>query len=331
MAELTIRPDEIRDALAKFVEAYEPEGASRQEVGVVADAGDGIAHVEGLPSAMASELLEFPGGIRGLALNLDIREIGVVILGDFTKVEEGQQVRRTGEVLSVPVGDGFLGRVVDPLGRAAGRQGGDRGHRAAGPGAAGALGGPAGQGEPAAADRHQGDRRDDPGRARPAGADHRRPADRQDRHRHRHHHQPEVQLGVRRPGAPGQVHLRGGRPEGLHHRPGAAGAGGRGRDGVHHHRRGPRLRPGRLQVHRPLHRVGDRPALDVRGPARADHLRRPVQAGRGVPGHLAAAAPAARPRGLPGRRLLPALPAAGAVRQAVGRPGRRLAHRPADY
>ncbi len=116
MAELTIRPDEIRDALAKFVEAYEPEGASRQEVGVVADAGDGIAHVEGLPSAMANELLEFPGGIRGLALNLDIREIGVVILGDFTKVEEGQQVRRTGEVLSVPVGDAYLGRVVDALG-----------------------------------------------------------------------------------------------------------------------------------------------------------------------------------------------------------------------
>src|SRR5689334_20016094 len=116
MAELTIRPDEIRDALAKFVQAYEPDEASRQEVGTVADCGDGIAHVEGLPSAMASELLEFPGGIRGLALNLDLREIGVVILGDFSKVEEGQQVRRTGEVLSVPVGDGFLGRVVDPLG-----------------------------------------------------------------------------------------------------------------------------------------------------------------------------------------------------------------------
>jgi F-type H+/Na+-transporting ATPase subunit alpha len=116
MAELTIRPDEIRDALAGFVEAYEPDGASRQEVGLVADAGDGIAHVEGLPSAMANELLEFPGGIRGLALNLDIREIGVVILGDFSKVEEGQQVRRTGEVLSVPVGDGYLGRVVDALG-----------------------------------------------------------------------------------------------------------------------------------------------------------------------------------------------------------------------
>jgi F-type H+/Na+-transporting ATPase subunit alpha len=116
MAELTIRPEEIRDALASFVQAYEPDGASREEIGIVAEAGDGIARVEGLPSAMASELLEFPGGIRGLALNLDEREIGVVILGDFTKVDEGMQVRRTGEVLSVPVGDAFLGRVVDPLG-----------------------------------------------------------------------------------------------------------------------------------------------------------------------------------------------------------------------
>jgi len=116
MAELTIRPDEIRDALASFVQAYQPDAASREEVGIVAEAGDGIARVEGLPSAMANELLEFPGGIRGLALNLDVREIGVVILGDFSQIDEGQQVRRTGEVLSVPVGDGFLGRVVDPLG-----------------------------------------------------------------------------------------------------------------------------------------------------------------------------------------------------------------------
>jgi F-type H+/Na+-transporting ATPase subunit alpha len=116
MAELTIRPDEIREALATFVQSYEPDAASRQEIGVVSECGDGIARVEGLPSAMASELLEFPGGIRGLALNLDTREIGTVILGDFSKVEEGQQVRRTGEVLSVPVGDAFLGRVVDPLG-----------------------------------------------------------------------------------------------------------------------------------------------------------------------------------------------------------------------
>jgi F-type H+/Na+-transporting ATPase subunit alpha len=117
MAELTIRPDEIRDALARFVEEYEPEGAAREEVGTVTECGDGIARVEGLPSAMANELLEFENGVRGIALNLDVREIGVVILGEFSEIEEGQTVRRTGEVLSVPVGDGFLGRVVGPLGQ----------------------------------------------------------------------------------------------------------------------------------------------------------------------------------------------------------------------
>lgn len=116
MAELTIRPDEIRNALERFVQEYEPEAAAREEVGTVVDSGDGIAHVEGLPSAMANELLEFEDGTRGLALNLDVREIGAVVLGDFSKIEEGQKVRRTGEVLSVPVGDGFLGRVVDALG-----------------------------------------------------------------------------------------------------------------------------------------------------------------------------------------------------------------------
>src|ERR687895_401349 len=108
MAELTIRPDEIRDALERFVQAYEPEGAAREEIGTVVD-GDGIAHVSGLPSAMANELLEFENGTRGLALNLDTREIGVVVLGEFSGIEEGQTVRRTGEVLSVPVGDNFLG------------------------------------------------------------------------------------------------------------------------------------------------------------------------------------------------------------------------------
>ncbi len=116
MTELTIRPEEIRDALARFVEAYEPGAAATEEVGLVTECGDGIARVEGLPSAMANELLEFEDGTRGLALNLDVREIGVVILGDFSKIEEGQRVKRTGEVLSVPVGDAFLGRVVGPLG-----------------------------------------------------------------------------------------------------------------------------------------------------------------------------------------------------------------------
>jgi F-type H+-transporting ATPase subunit alpha len=116
MAELTIRPDEIRDALSRFVQEYEPAGAEREEVGTVIECGDGIARVEGLPSAMANELLEFENGVRGIALNLDVREIGVVILGEFNEIEEGQQVRRTGEVLSVPVGDAYLGRVVGPLG-----------------------------------------------------------------------------------------------------------------------------------------------------------------------------------------------------------------------
>ncbi len=116
MAELTISPDEIRDALQAFVTDYKPSASSTEEVGTVADAGDGIAHVEGLPSAMANELLEFEDGTLGIALNLDTREIGVVILGEFSGIEEGQTVRRTGEVLSVPVGDAYLGRVCDPLG-----------------------------------------------------------------------------------------------------------------------------------------------------------------------------------------------------------------------
>jgi F-type H+-transporting ATPase subunit alpha len=116
MAELTIRPEEIRDALQRFVSDYQPEDANREEVGIVSEAGDGIARVEGLPSAMANELLEFEDGTLGLALNLDVREIGVVILGDFAGIEEGQSVRRTGDILSVEVGDGYLGRVIDPLG-----------------------------------------------------------------------------------------------------------------------------------------------------------------------------------------------------------------------
>ena len=116
MAELTIRPEEIRDALDAFVQSYEPGVAAREEVGRVSEAMDGIAQVEGLPSVMANELLQFEDGTLGLALNLDVRQVGVVILGAFAGIEEGQEVRRTGEILSVPVGDNFLGRVVDPLG-----------------------------------------------------------------------------------------------------------------------------------------------------------------------------------------------------------------------
>ena len=117
MTELSIRPEEIREALNGYVQSYEPGAASREEVGRVADAADGIAHVEGLPSAMTNELLQFEDGTLGIALNLDVHEIGVVVLGEFAGIEEGQPVKRTGEVLSVPVGDGFMGRVVNPLGQ----------------------------------------------------------------------------------------------------------------------------------------------------------------------------------------------------------------------
>ncbi|MFC5369775.1 F0F1 ATP synthase subunit alpha [Arcanobacterium bovis] len=116
MAELTIQPEEIRAALDSFVSSYEPAKAASEEVGHVTLTADGIARVEGLPGAMANELLKFEDGTLGLAMNLEEREIGVVVLGDFSRIEEGMEVRRTGEVLSVPVGEGYLGRVVDPLG-----------------------------------------------------------------------------------------------------------------------------------------------------------------------------------------------------------------------
>jgi F-type H+-transporting ATPase subunit alpha len=116
MAELTIRPEEIREALDRFVQNYQPETSTREEVGHVVTSGDGIARVEGLPSVMANELLEFENGVLGIALNLDVREIGVVVLGDSEGIEEGQAVRGTGDILSVPVGDGYLGRTVNAMG-----------------------------------------------------------------------------------------------------------------------------------------------------------------------------------------------------------------------
>jgi F-type H+/Na+-transporting ATPase subunit alpha len=116
MAELTISADDIQSAVEEYVSSFTADTA-REEIGTVIDCGDGIAHVEGLPSVMTQELLEFPGGVLGVALNLDEHNVGTVVLGDFEKIEEGQQVKRTGEVLSVPVGDAFLGRVVNPLGQ----------------------------------------------------------------------------------------------------------------------------------------------------------------------------------------------------------------------
>ncbi|WPF67260.1 MULTISPECIES: F0F1 ATP synthase subunit alpha [unclassified Corynebacterium] len=115
MAELTISSDEIRSAIANYTSSFSAE-ASREEVGVVISTADGIAQVSGLPSAMTNELLEFPGGVIGVAQNLETDSIGVVVLGNFESLKEGDEVTRTGEVLSIPVGDEFLGRVINPLG-----------------------------------------------------------------------------------------------------------------------------------------------------------------------------------------------------------------------
>ena len=248
MAELTIRPEEIRDALENFVQSYEPDAASREEVGTVSVAGDGIAKVEGLPSAMANELLEFEDGTLGLALNLDEREIGAVVLGEFSGIEEGQPVQRTGEVLSVAVGEGYLGRVVDPLGNPIDGLGEieTEGRRALELQAPGVMVRKSVH-EPMqtgykAVDAMSADR------PRPASADHRRPSDRQDRSGRRHDHQPARQLALGRREEAGPLHLRRHRPEGLDHRVRARRAGRGRRARVHDDRRRPGVRPGRLQV-----------------------------------------------------------------------------------
>ena len=114
--DLTISSEEIAATLRKYVEGFEPS-MEREEVGRVTATGDGVAFVDGLPGAMANELLEFPNGTLGIALNLDEHLIGCVVLGDGAEIEEGDAVKQTGRILSVPVGDGLLGRVIDPLGR----------------------------------------------------------------------------------------------------------------------------------------------------------------------------------------------------------------------
>ena len=318
MAELTISADEIQGAIEEYVAGFEAD-TEREEIGTVIDAGDGIAHVEGLPSVMTQELLEFPGGVLGVALNLDEHDIGAVILGDFEKIEQGQQVKRTGEVLSVPVGDAFLGRVVNPLGQPIDGRGDieteeRRALELQAPSVVQRQGV-----ERAVADRHQGDRLADPDRSRPAPAHHRRPQDRQDRGVRGHDPQPAPELGDRRPGPAGPLRVRGDRPEGYDDRQRAADPRRGRRDGLHHHRRRAGIRLRRLQMACALHRFVDSPALDVRRQARADRLRRPDQARRGLSRHLAAAASSARPRGVPRRRVLSALAAAGTLRQALRR------------
>ena len=331
MTELTIRPEEIQEALQRFVIDYKPDDATREEVGTVAEAMDGIARVEGLPSAMANELLEFEDGTLGIALNLDVREIGVVVLGDFSGIEEGQPVRRTGEVLSVPVGDAYLGRVVDPLGQPLDGLGDIETDERR----------PLEVQAPSVVQRQS---VSEPMQTGLKAIDSLTPIGRGQR---------QLIIGDRQTGKTTiatdtiinqkQAWESGDQQQQVRCIYVAIGQKGSTIAAV----RGALEEAGALEYTTivaapasdaagfkylaPVHRLGHRPALDVRRQARPDHLRRPDQAGRGLPRGVAAAAPPAGSRGLPGRRLLPAQPAARALREAVRRHGRRVDDRAADH
>ncbi len=116
MAELSIQPEEIASVLRKHIDEWKPS-MEVEEVGRVVESGDGIARVVGLPNCLANEIIEFPHGLNGLAFNLEEDMIGAIVLGESSQLQEGDPVKQTGRILSVPVGDGLLGRVVDALGR----------------------------------------------------------------------------------------------------------------------------------------------------------------------------------------------------------------------
>ncbi len=319
---MEIRADEITRILREQLGGFTAD-IDVAEVGTVLSVGDGIARIHGLERCMAGELLELPHGVMGLALNLEEDSVGAVLFGESQKIREGDQVKRTKRIMSVPVGEALVGRVVERARPAHRRQGPDqddriqprRAHRPR------RRRPPARQG--AAADRAQGDRRDDPDRPRPARAHHRRPPDRQDRGRGRHHHQPE---------GPGRrLHLRRHRPEAVHRRAGGPHPRGVRGHGLHDRGRRHRLRRGAPPVHRPLLRLRDGRVLPRQRQARGLHLRRPLEARRLLPRDLAAPAPAAGPRGVPRRRLLPPQPAPRARGQAERQEGRGLADRAADH
>ena len=322
MAELTINTADIAAALKKNLEGFAP-GLEAAQVGRVIEVGDGIATVSGLPGVGVNELLEFEGGIRGLALNLDEDSIGAVVLGDGGAVREGSTVKATGQILSVPAGDGVLGRVVDALGNPVDGKGPltnvhDRRMEIQAPGIIGR--------KPVHEPLQTGIKAIDA--MTPIGRGQR-----------------ELIIGDRKTGKTTIaidtiINQRGlgvkcvyvaiGLKESTVANTVATLEAAR-RHGVHGGRRGRCLRPRPVQVPRPLRRLRHGPALDGERRARPDRLRRPVQAGRGLPPGVAAAPPPAGPRGLPGRRVLPAQPPPRAGRQAVRRQRRRLAHRPPGH
>ena len=317
---MDIRASEISSILKEQIKNFGKE-AEVSEIGQVLSVGDGIARVYGLDKVQAGEMVEFPGGIRGMALNLEADNVGIVIFGDDRGIKEGDTVKRTGAIVEVPVGKGLLGRVVDALGNPIDGKGPIKADarmrvdvKAPGilprksvhePMATGLKAIDAlipigrGQRELIIGDRQTG-----------------KTAIILDTFLNQ---KPLNQGATRRPEA--LLRLRGRRPEALDGCPVRQGAGGARRARVLDHRRRHRLRPGADAVPGAVRRLHHGRVLPRQRHARRDRLRRPFQAGRRLPPDVAAAAPPARPRGLSGRRLLPALAPARACRQAQRRHG----------
>ena len=284
---MEIKPDEIASILRERIEGMDTDSADLTEVGTVLEIGDGIARIHGVDNCMSLEMLELPHDVVGLALNLEEDNVGAVLFGEWDKVSEGDTVKRTGKLLEIPVGEQLLGRLVDPLGRPLDDKGdiNTSETRPAEFKAPGVV-----HRQPVEEPMQTGLKAvdsDDPDRPRTARADHRRPPDRQDRDRHRHDHQ---QQGLRR-----RLYLRRDRPADVDRRPGDGDPGGERRDGEHDHRRRCRRRGRADQVHGPVRGLRDGRALPLPREARALHLRRPLQARRGLPADVAASAAPAGP------------------------------------
>ena len=268
---MDIRAAEISAILKDQIKNFGQE-AEVTEVGQVLSVGDGIARVYGLDNVQAGEMVEFENGTRGMALNLETDNVGIVIFGADREIKEGQTVKRTRAIVDTPVGKGLLGRVVDALGNPIDGKGPIQADRAQARRRQGARHHSAQVGERADGDRPQGDRCADPDRPRPARTDHRRPPDRQDRDRARHH--PEPEAAQRAAGREHQAVLRlcRDRPEAFDRCPVRQGAGRAGRAGIFDRRRGHRVRSGADAVHRAVHRLHHGRVFPRQRHARRHHL-----------------------------------------------------------
>jgi F-type H+-transporting ATPase subunit alpha len=318
---MDIRASEISAILKEQIKNFGKE-AEVSEIGQVLSVGDGIARVYGLDKVQAGEMVEFPGGIRGMALNLETDNVGIVIFGDDRSIKEGDTVKRTGAIVEVPVGKGLLGRVVDALGNPIDGKGPDQGRRPQARRRQGAGHHPAQVGARADGDRPQGHRRTDPDRPRPARADHRRPPDRQDRRRlDTILNQKSLNKGNDESQKLYCVYVAVGQKRSTV----AQFVKALEENGALEYSiivAATASDPAPMQFLAPFSGLHDGRVFPRQRHARRHHLRRPLQAGRRLPADVAAAAPPARPRSLSRRRLLPALAPAGACRQDGRRAGK---------